>query len=139
MIINPEEVFNNPFYKFVTNKTMWEVVIGLAIIYFILFKFKLFNFVVSIFFSIYDVIKKIVVNVYVHFLLLAYERKSGVDMSEYRKNVECDFRGVKCRHITNADIIVIEHLRIFKPLILFFFFIHKICEKFRRKRIDRIK
>lgn len=138
MIINPEQAFSNPLYEFVTNQKMWEFIIVLAIIYFILFKLRIFYLAFSLIISIYQSIKNIIVKTYTHFMLIGYEKSSGVNTSEYRKNAMCEFRGIRCKHITNADTIIIEHMPIVKPIIIVFFFFSKISSKFNDKRNSRL-
>lgn len=138
MIINPEQAFSNPLYEFVTNQKMWEFIIVLAIIYFILFKLRIFYLAFSFIFSIYESIKNIIIKIYTHFMLIGYERSSGVDTSEYRKNAVCEFRGIRCKHITNADTIIIEHIALVKPIVIVFYFFSKISSKFNNKRNNRL-
>lgn len=138
MIINPEQAFSNPIYKFVTSPHLWEFIIVFSIIYFILFKLKIFHFAVILIGSAFSVAKNIIVKIYIHFMLMAYEKSSGVDTSEYRKYAICEFRGIKCKHITNADTIIIEHIGFVKPIVIVYYFFSRIHSKFNSKRTARL-
>lgn len=112
-------------------------IIGIILIFAFLFYFRVFYLFTSVISGIFVTLKDIVVRVYTHFMILGYQRKADIDMSEYRKGAVCEFRGIKCKHITNADVLIIEHLPIFKPIVIFCYFCSRVANKFRRKRDER--
>ena len=131
-------MFQSSIYKLLTNTEVWKFLISLGFLYFILFYLRVFYMISSIIQGICATIKDITLKVYVHLMLMAYQHKSGTDMSEYRKNAVCEFRGIKCTHITMADVLIIEHPLILKPVIIVCYFVNTIIVKFRQKRIKRI-
>ena len=120
--------------RLIRNQELWLFVLEVATIIFVFRVFGILDTVLGIIDSCCSIIKTIVVAIYVHFMLLAYQRTSGVDMVEYRRNTKCTFRGIICNHVTNADVILIEHLPIFKPIIAIFYFFYSVWENLNKRR-----
>lgn len=118
-----------------TSPDFWEGAIGLGLILLILIKFKVLHLCLSVLFVVLEALCTFARVIYTQIILIIYSKKSDVDMSEYRQNIVFTPKGIKCTHITGQteDVILIEHIGIAKPFIIFGMFVKKYRERIDNK------
>lgn len=124
------------WYELTTNPDFWKNFFILALCLTIIFKFKLLSFIFAGISLIINGLFNGIKFIYVIIILSIYGHKYDTNMIEYKKGIECTYKGIKCKHISGVDTIIIDHPGIIKPFALIGYFILKIDDRLTKILIE---